>query len=194
MKMRIDSMQTAQDAAEPSDAAKFIWLTILTLAGVGGSLVISCIAPFVALAVTLAGTVRLSLALRAMSVIWFANQLIVFSFFNFPRTANTFLWGVAIAAAALLSTSVTSLAINRSRRLSIFVRLALAFGVGFVSYQGTLMLASLALGGRETFMLAVIAQIFVVNAAWLAGLVGLNELMSILGNRLIGKMPRLLKV
>ena len=193
MKTRIESMHIAQDAAEPSDAAKFIWLTILTLAGVGGSLAISCVAPFVALAVALAGTVRLSLALAVMSVIWFANQLIGFSFFHFPGTANTFLWGLAIGGAALLSTSVAALTIHRPRQFQLFARLALSFGFGFVSYQGMLMLASLALGGEETFAPAVIAQIAVINAAWLAGLIALNELLSLLAKRFTGRTPRLLK-
>ncbi len=193
MKIRIDSMHIAQDAAKPSDAAKFIWLTILTLAGVGGSLAISCVAPFVALAVALAGTVRLSFALVVMSVIWFANQLIGFSFFHFPRTANTFLWGLAIGGAIVLSTSVAALTIRRPRQFQVFARLALAFGFGFVSYQGMLMLVSLALGGEETFAPAAIAQIAVINAAWLAGLIVLNELLSLLATRFIGRMPRLLK-
>jgi hypothetical protein len=193
MKTRIDSMHIAQDAAEPSDAAKFIWLTILTLAGVGGSLAISCVAPFVALAVALAGTVRLRPALRAMSVIWFANQLIGFSFFHFPRTANTFLWSLAIGGAVLFSTSVAAVTMHRPRQLQVFARLALAFGLGFVSYQGILMLASLILGGEETFVPPMVAQIAVINAAWLAGLIVLNELLSLVAKRFIGRMPRLLK-
>jgi hypothetical protein len=104
--------------------ANFLWLAILCVVGVGGSLVISCVAPFVALAVALAGTVRISLALRVMSVIWFTNQLIGFCFFHFPRTANTFLWGFTIGGAALLSTWVASLAINRARPSSMIARLA----------------------------------------------------------------------
>jgi hypothetical protein len=193
MKTRIDSMNIAQDAAEPSDAAKFIWLAIVTLAGLAGSLAISCVAPFIALAVALAGTVRLSLALPAMSVIWFANQLIGFSFFHFPRTANTFLWGLAIGVAVLFSTSVAGVTMHRSRQWQVFAQLALAFGLGFVSYQGILMLASLILGGEETFAPPVVAQIAVINAAWLAGLIVLNELLSLVAKRFIGRMPRLLK-
>jgi hypothetical protein len=193
MKTRIDSMHIAQVAAEPSDAAKFIWLTILTLAGVCGSLAVSCVAPFVALAVALAGTVRLRLSLPAISLIWFANQFIGFSFFHFPRTANTFLWGLAIGGAVLFSTSVAAVTMHRSRQLQVFARLALAFGLGFVSYQGILMLASLILGGEETFAPPVVAQIAVINAAWLAGLIVLNELLSLVAKRFIGRMPRLLK-
>ena len=193
MKTRTNFMHIAQDAAEPSDAAKFIWLAILTLASMGASLAVSCVVPFVALAVALAGTVRLSLALAVMSVIWFANQLIGFSFFHFPRTASTFLWGLALGGAALLSTSAAALTMHRPRQFQVFARIALAFGFGFASYQGMLMLTSLVLGGEETFTAAVIAQIGVVNVAWLAALIVLNELLSLLAKRFIGRIPRLLK-
>ena len=194
MNTPVDHANTrAQNTAVPSDWANFLWVAILCVAGVGGSLVISCVAPFVALAVALAGTVRLSLALRAMSVIWFTNQLIGFCFFHFPRTANTFLWGFTIGGAALLSTWVASLAINRARPSSIITRLTLALGVGFFSYEGTLVVAALVLGGVETFAPATVAQLALVNAVWFGGLIALNELISILGKSLIGEMPRLVK-
>src|SRR6266404_9117755 len=99
----IDCAQARDErTASPSDAANFMWLVILVLAGLGGSLVISCVTPFVALAVALSGTVRLRVALRAMSAIWMLNQLTGFVFFHFPRTPNTLLLGFAIGAAALL--------------------------------------------------------------------------------------------
>jgi hypothetical protein len=82
---------------------------------------------------------------------------------------------------------------HRSRQWQVFAQLALAFGLGFVSYQGILMLASLILGGEETFAPPVVAQIAVINAAWLAGLIVLNELLSLVAKRFIGRMPRLLK-
>ena len=70
----------------PGTAANFLWLAILALAGLGGSLVISCVTPFVALAVALAGTVRLTVALRAMIAVWLTNQFVGFAFLHFPRT------------------------------------------------------------------------------------------------------------
>ena len=98
----------------PTTTANFLWLAILALAGLGGSLVISCVTPLVALAVALAGTVRLTVALRAMIAIWLTNQFLGFAFLHFPRTSNTFLWGVVIGVAALLSTLVASIALRRA--------------------------------------------------------------------------------
>ncbi len=63
-------------ANESSPGADFLWLAVLALAGLGRSLVLACIAPFVALAVALAGTVRLVAALRAMTITWLANQFV----------------------------------------------------------------------------------------------------------------------
>ncbi len=189
----IDSMQSTDHAAGPSDAANFIWLVMLALASVGGSLIISCVTPFVALAAALAGTVRLSLALRAMTIIWLTNQLIGFVFFHFPRTTNTFLWGFATGGAALLSTMIAASAIKRARAVSIFGRLALALALGFATYEAVHFAAALFLGGRETFSLAIIAQLGLVNVAWLLGLIALNELMSILCKSRIGIIPRLAK-
>jgi hypothetical protein len=181
------------DGTALSDRGDIVWMATLSLAGIGGTVVISCIAPFVALAVVLAGTVKQRRALLVMGLIWLTNQLIGFTFFHFPRTANTILWGLVIGAAALLSTSVASLVLNRPPRLPIFVRLTLAFVVGFVSYQGCLVLSALVLGGAETFAPSIIFQIALTNVVWLAGLIVLNELMSILAGPLAGRVPRLVK-
>ena len=48
----------------PLDTANLVLLVILVLTSVAASLVISCVTPFAALAVALAGTVRLPTALR----------------------------------------------------------------------------------------------------------------------------------
>ena len=189
----ITRADSAQGSAEPSDFANFIWLTILTLAGVGGSLIIACVTPFVALAVACAGTVRLAVALRAIAVVWLANQLIGFVFFHFPRTANSVGWGLVTGAAALLATLVAATVIRSARPLSILLRLALAFAFGFAAYEATHFGAALFLGGRETFSLVVIKQLGLVNIAWLIGLVLLNEVISILCKSWIGPMPRLAK-
>jgi hypothetical protein len=177
--------------AKPSEAANLIWLASLVLAALGGSLVISCITPFVAFALALAATVRLRLALGAMTIIWLTNQLIGFVFYNFPRTANTVLWGLAIYGAALLSTMIASSAFSHTRGLSIFVRLALALLIGFAAYEVTLFAAALFLGGRETFSLVIVTQLGFMNLAWLIGIGVLNELMSILCKSWVGVMPRL---
>jgi hypothetical protein len=189
---RDDSRQTRRShAAKPSAVANFVWLVILALAGLGGSLVISCVTPFVALAVALAGTVRLALALRAMTLIWLTNQLIGFAFLHFPRKENTVLWGLAIGGAAILSTFVASAVIKRMTNLSTAAKLSIAFFLGFVLYEAALFVTALFIGGRETFSAAIIAQVALVNIAWLLGVVALNELVSIACRSWIGMTPRL---
>ncbi|HEV2045649.1 MAG TPA: hypothetical protein VGQ95_03530 [Chthoniobacterales bacterium] len=186
------STQTFDAAGQPSNVANFVWIVILTLAGVGGSVVISCVTPFVALAVALSGTVRLRVALRAMTAIWLTNQFIGFAFLHFPRTLNTFLWGFAIGAAAMLSTVVASIVVKCAESRTA-VRLGLALLFGYAFYEIALLVAALFLGGVETFSPATIAQLGLVNLFWLVGLAVLNELVATLCKTWLGVTPRLLR-
>jgi len=192
--MQTLSATAGQRSAEPSGVANFVWIVILALAGVGGSLVISCVTPFVALAVALAGTVRLAAALTAIIAIWLTNQFIGFVFFHFPRTPNTILWGVAIGGAALLSTLVAATVLKQAASLSAVTRLGLALLLGFALYEAGLLGAALFLGGVETFSPAIIARLGFINVVWLVCLVALNELVAVLCKSWIGMTPRLAKV
>jgi hypothetical protein len=192
MIIRNSSTQGFGATGQPSDFANFVWIVVLMLAGIGGSLIISCVTPFVALAIALAGTVRLRIALSAMTAIWLLNQLIGFVFFHFPRTPNSVLWGLATCAAALLSTVAAATVIKRAV-FPMAVRLGLALLSGYAVYEMTLLVSALFLGGLETFSLLVIAQIGLVNLLWLVGLVALNELVAILGKTWLGVTPRLLQ-
>src|SRR2546430_12820467 len=90
--------------AHPSFMASFIWLLVLTLAAIGATLTLSCVTPFAALAVALAGTVGLRASLGIVTVVWLAHQIVGLVFFHFPHTANTFLWGIAIGGAPPVTT------------------------------------------------------------------------------------------
>ena len=102
----------AGDPMQPSRVARLSWIVILTLAAIGGSLALSCVAPFAALAVALGGTAGVRASLRAVAIVWLANQVVGFVFFHFPITTNTFLWGVAIGIAALVTTTVAFVVIG----------------------------------------------------------------------------------
>lgn len=184
---------TGQRSAEPSGVANLMWIMILALAGLGGSLVISCVTPFVALAVALAGTVRIGAALRAMTAIWLMNQFIGFVFLHFPPTPNTVLWGLASGAATLLSTSVAASTLQRGASRPTLVRLGLALLHAYAAYEAALFVAALFLGGIETFSPTIIAQIGFINLVWLIGLVALNELVAVLCKTWLGIVPRLAK-
>jgi hypothetical protein len=179
--------------AQPSFMASFIWMTVLTTAVGGCTFALSCVTPFAALAVALGGTVGLRASLRTVTVVWFANQVVGFGFFHFPRTANTFLWGVAIGGAALVTTIVASVvmkyASSRAAPLRLSVALLLSFGV----YEMTLLGAALLLGGRETFRPAIVAQLAFINAVSLVGMVVLNEVAAALCKPWLGRTPRLVR-
>ena len=154
-----------------------IWTLILTLAAIGVTFALSCVTPFAALAVALAGTVGLRASLRVMIVVWFANQVIGFGFFHFPRTPNTFLMGLAIGGAAVAATVVACAGFEPyaipGRRL---FGLALRCWLSFAIYEMTLLGAVVFLGDLETFRPAIVAQLGFVNAVSLVGMVALNEI------------------
>jgi hypothetical protein len=179
--------------AHPSYGASLIWVMILTLAVIGGTLALSCVTPFAALAVALVGTVSLRASLRTMTLVWFVNQVVGFGFFHFLRTANTFLWGLAIGAATLLTTIIAGWTMKRASSWAAPARLGVALVLSFAVYEGALLPATSILGGRETFAPVIVLQFAIINAASLVGIVALNEVAVALCKRWLGRMPRLIR-
>jgi hypothetical protein len=177
--------------AHPSFLASLIWTLILALAAIGVTFTLSCVTPFAALAVALAGTVGLRASLRIVIVVWFANQVIGFGFFHFPHTPNTFLWGAAIGGAAIATTVAASLVMKYGSSWATLPRLGIAFLISFAVYEMTLLGTAALVGGFETFKPAIIAQLALVNAVSLVGMVGLNELAAALCRPWLGRIPRL---
>jgi hypothetical protein len=179
--------------AHPSFMASFIWTMILTLAVIGATFALSCVTPFAALAVALAGTVGMRASLRVMIAVWLANQIIGFGFFHFPRTPNTFLIGITIGGAAVVATIVASVVLKRMRSQSALLRLGVALLVSFGIYELTLFAAVVFLGDVETFQPAIVAQLGFINAASLVGMVVLNEIAAALCRPWLGRIPRLIR-
>jgi hypothetical protein len=177
--------------AHPSFLASLIWALILALAAIGVTFALSCVTPFAALAVALAGTIGLRASLRIVIVVWFANQVIGFGFFHFPLTANAFLWGVAIGGAAVGTTIVASVVMKYGSFWVTPLRLGVALLLSFGFYEMTLLGAAVFLGGFETFRPAIIAQLALVNVVSLVGMVALNELAAALCRPWLGRIPRL---
>jgi hypothetical protein len=181
------------EIAHPSFVASFIWLLILTLAVIGATVALSCVTPFAALAVALAGTVGLRTSLRVMIAVWVANQVIGFGSFHFPRTPDTFLMGIAIGAAAVAGTIAAWLVLNRMRSLPVFLRLSVALLVNFGVYELALVAPVAVLGDLETFGPSVVAELGLVNAVSLVGLIALNEILAALCRPWLGHIPRLVR-
>lgn len=178
------------DLLETTRAARRIWTAILTTAAIGATFALSCITPFAALAVALAGTVGLRASLRVMTIVWFANQVIGFGFFHFPLTVNAFLWGIAIGVAALGATVVASVAMKYTASAAP-IRLGFVLLLTFAIYEVTLLAAAIFLGGFETFQLSIVGQLAWINAASLAAMIVLNEVAAALLKPWLGRIPRL---
>jgi hypothetical protein len=181
------------DPLQPTSMASFTWMMILTMAVIGTTLTLSCLTPFAALAVALAGTVGLRASLRIVTVVWLANQIVGFVFFHFPHAANTFLWGIAIGGAALVTTIVASVVMKYASGWATPLRLGVTLLVAFGVYEMALLAAAVLLGGLESFRPAIVAQLAFINVISLAGMVVLNEIVVVLGKPWLGRMPRLVE-
>lgn len=179
--------------AHPTFMASAIWTTILTLAVIGATFALSCLTPFAALAVALAGTLGLRASLRVMIAVWLANQVIGFGFFHFPLTVNTVLFGVAIGVAAVVTTIVASVVVKYGSLWAAPLRLGIALLVSFAAYEIALLPAGVFFGDLETFRPAIVAQIGMINGVALVAMVVLNEVIAALGRPWLGRMPRLAK-
>jgi hypothetical protein len=169
--------ETATEAHASTLVTK-LWPAILAVAAIGGSLALTCVAPFAAFAVATASTLRLRSAVGTMAVIWLANQAVGFGALGYPWTLNTVLWGLAIGAAAMLATLSSSVVLGRFRVSPGWFRLPLAFGTAFVVYEVAIVAVSLILGSGAVFAPALLGRLALIDAAWLGGLMLVHAVLS----------------
>jgi hypothetical protein len=178
--------------AHPSMFSSFVWLVILMIAMIGGTFMLSCVTPFAALAVALAGTVGLRAALSTMALVWFTNQALGFFSLGFPWTPSVFVWGLMIGAAVLLATIVAENVLRHAPARNASARLGFALLLSFVMYEVALLPVAWWFDGWEMFAPAIIAQLAFINVVWLVAMVALNEVFSALGKPCLGRVPRLI--
>ncbi len=148
-------------------AFKTAFLTILSVAF---SLCFACATPMVAFGTYAALTMSRKHALVTTFSIWLANQLVGYGLLGYPQTINSFTWGAALGALALLATWAAELVL--ARRGKSLAAVALAFAASFAAYQGAMTIVALAIGGMESMTPAIIGWAGVVNLAAFAGLYG----------------------
>ena len=170
-------MTRATQSASTNRLGGMLWPALLAVAAVGGSLAFACILPFAALAALAAETQRPRTALGTLALVWAANQAVGFAFLDYPRDASTLMWGLAILVAALLATCATCFVAARLNHVRRWQRLGLAFAAAFAVYQLALLGPSLFTGESANFTPAMIAGYARLDAAWLAGLAALHEIL-----------------
>jgi hypothetical protein len=144
--------------------------------------VYTCITPFAAFAVLAATTLSRREGLILMVVLWLANQAVGFGVLNYPWTADTLGWGVAIGGAALIGTLCAQWTVRRLGSSRSLGQTAGAFVSAFVFYQlGLYALAVPFLSVAGAFTPGIIGQVLAVNMGALIGLVGLSQLIAAVG-------------
>ena len=139
--------------------------------------IFACATPFAAFGVLAAMTLSRTDAIRITVACGWPTRSSGTAVLEYPRTVNSFSWGLAIGAAAVLSTIVARLIVSRLRTARGLTRAVVALAGTFAVYEAALFTAAVAgLGGTGAFAAPIVTRILVINAAALAGLAVLYRL------------------
>lgn len=159
---------------ENSVAVRVLWGALLVGASIAFSFALACATPFAALAAIAALFMRRRDGFVLIAVAWFANQCVGYGFLHFPRTTDSFAWGLMIGLAALAATHAAMMAKVYAR--TAIVGGALAFAAAFVAYEAVLFATGVVASDTGGFSAAIVGYIFWVNALAFIGFLGLQAL------------------
>ncbi|HSL51222.1 MAG TPA: hypothetical protein VK878_19260 [Candidatus Deferrimicrobiaceae bacterium] len=161
----------------PNEARRWLWILLLTAASVFVTLGMACATPFAALATLAALYMGRRDGLALIGIAWLADQAVGYGLLQYPRTAGSAAWGVALGGAAVLALVAARALAGRLRDRGQVVAGAAAFGGAFVAYQAVLLGATVVLAsGSEAFSLPIVGWVLRVNLLSLAGLLILYRL------------------
>ena len=162
---------------------KAVWPATLILTCTLGSLAAACMVPFVGVAVVAAATLTRPQAIITVAVLWLTNQLVGFGLLGYPATSYAVGWGLAIGGAVMA-------AFFGARQVTAGgadpVATPVAFGLGFVLFEGLLLLFALAVGGVDTFTPEIVVAILLNDAIWCVGLFLLHAFLARAVPQMIG--------
>jgi hypothetical protein len=147
------------------------WLALLVVAISGFSFVYACAPPFAAFSVLAAMTLSRRDAIRTTVALWLVNQAVGYVILGYPRTVNSFTWGLIMGVAAVLATLLAGQIVARLQTVGGLTRALVALGGTFATYEVVVYAIAVAgLGGTGSFDLPSVGHILVVNVISLAGL------------------------
>ena len=163
-------------------SASMLWISLLTAASTGTTLLLACATPFPALAALAAVHMRPRDGMALMLLAWTASQAVGFGLLGYPHDPLTLGWGAALATAAVGSALAGHAVLGTLGKASVAARLATAYGAAFAAFKGAIALWALALGGLHTAIApSLLAEQFVRNGAILAGLYFLYRILVAVG-------------
>jgi hypothetical protein len=183
--LRSEDQEPIDMQALPLDnlgARRIGWIALLTVATIAGSLVFACAAPFPALATLAALHMNRRDAFALTAVIWGTNQIIGYGLLHYPQTWDSFAWGIAIGAGAMIATALAAAAEKAVRPYGWAAAMLASFAAAFAGYEVALRAATIVLPSHpDAFGLAVTLYILKINSLAFAGLLALQFVGSRLG-------------
>jgi hypothetical protein len=168
-------------------ARRIGWIALLTVATIAASFVFACATPFPALAALAALHMNRRDAFALIAVIWGTNQIIGYGLLQYPQTSDSFAWGIAIGAGAMIATALAAGAERALRPRGWTVAMPASFAAAFAGYEIALRAAAIVLPSHpDAFGSAVTLYVLKVNALAFAGLLVLQ----FVGARIGLAMPR----
>jgi hypothetical protein len=158
------------------------WLALLVVAISAFSFVYACAPPFAAFSVLAAMTLSRRDAIRTTVALWLVNQVVGYVVLGYPRTVNSFSWGLIMGVAAVMATLLAGQIVGRLRTVGGLTRALVALGGTFAAYEVVLYAIAVAgLGGTGSFALSIVSRILVLNVIALAGLYALYRVGAAVG-------------
>jgi len=140
---------------------RLLWFGLLLAASLGCTFGFACAVPFAAFGAISAMTLSRRDALLITLALWLVNQIIGFTFLNYPWDAMTFFWGATLGGSAVLSTSAALLLVAQR---NLIISAVASFTAAFVAYEGSLYLISIPMGATEDFTASIVLRILEINA------------------------------
>lgn len=165
----------------PSQIPSSLWMGALVATAILFSFALACGMPFAALSAVAAIVFSSRDAMWLAGAGWLANQVIGFGFLGYPWDAMTIAWGAALGLSALMAVQLARFALGKVP-VAGAPRFILAFAAAWVGQQGTVLAASVVLGGTATaFAPEVIWFILWTNTLAFAALLGAQTIGARLG-------------
>jgi hypothetical protein len=161
----------------PIEARRWLWILLLTAASVFVTLGMACGTPFAALVTLAALYMSRRDGLALIGIAWLADQAVGYGLLGYPRTANSFAWGVILGVGAFVALLAAQALADRLRARGAVLTGAAGFAGAFVAHQAVLVAATTVLAsGSEAFSLPIVAWVLRGNLLSLAGLLILYRL------------------
>jgi hypothetical protein len=173
-------MATAARASDSALPRRILWVSLLTVATVGGTLLVGCATPFAGLAALAALFLPRRDAFVLIGATWVLNQVIGYGLLHYPLNWDSLAGGVDLGVASLGCTAAAILVFSSLRKTAFPLAVVGVFAAAFVAYEGLTWVLSI---GRHAgdYTPSVILYILYLNGLAFAGLFLLQKVAEAIG-------------